>query len=174
MNHWCQLNPSAADFNETSITIQTFQETRLKVLSANIGHFVQASINGFSRYQENNRLIRLGMATMGFQELVKPEDAGYIVTSFLYPKTHLFDFNEFYQELFDKGEKECRLISVNRSPNIVSEYNKHMVENHFNSLAPGRWGCSLKLVNFNSCQGYIFLMYRQSEYYVKRAEIMYM
>ena len=45
------------------------------------------------------------MATMGFQELVKPEDAGYIVTSFLYPKTHLFDFNEFYQELFDKGEK---------------------------------------------------------------------
>ena len=57
-----------------------------------------------SSYRENNQLLRLGMGAIGFQEYLKPEDAGYIVTTFHYPKSSKFNFEEFCNKLSDKGK----------------------------------------------------------------------
>ncbi len=44
-----------------------------------------------------------GMAKLGFKEFLDPEDAGYIITTYLYPKDPKFDFQEFYKRLYEKG-----------------------------------------------------------------------
>lgn len=43
------------------------------------------------------------MREMGFEEYLKPEDQGYIITSFRYPRNPKFDFNDFYNHLSEKG-----------------------------------------------------------------------
>jgi 2-aminoethylphosphonate-pyruvate transaminase len=44
---------------------------------------------------------------LGFQEVLRPEDQGYIITSFRYPIHPIFDFDEFYQRLNEKGFVIC-------------------------------------------------------------------
>jgi 2-aminoethylphosphonate-pyruvate transaminase len=39
------------------------------------------------------------MRAMGFKEYIRPDDQGYIITSFPYPDHPNFDFEEFYQLL---------------------------------------------------------------------------
>lgn len=56
------------------------------------------------RYAENNRILLEGMSKMGFEMYLDPRDAGYIITTFLYPSHKAFDFELFYQLLNKKGQ----------------------------------------------------------------------
>ena len=56
-----------------------------------------------SRYRRNYEATVSAMQRMGFQTYLDPADQGYIITSFRYPNHLLFDFQEFYQRLHDKG-----------------------------------------------------------------------
>jgi 2-aminoethylphosphonate-pyruvate transaminase len=54
------------------------------------------------RYRSNYETLIAGMREMGFQEYLKPEDQGYIITSFLYPNDPNFSFEKFYEGLNQK------------------------------------------------------------------------
>ena len=56
------------------------------------------------RYQENRRVLKDGMKEMGFKELLKDADQGYIITSYYYPDHPNFDFEAFYTKLSEKGQ----------------------------------------------------------------------
>jgi 2-aminoethylphosphonate-pyruvate transaminase len=43
------------------------------------------------------------MRGIGFEEYLKPELQGYIITSFRYPTDPHFNFKDFYERLSDKG-----------------------------------------------------------------------
>ncbi len=55
------------------------------------------------RYKHNYETLIKGMRQLGFEEYLKPEDQGYIITSFHYPTHPKFDFNEFYERLNNRG-----------------------------------------------------------------------
>lgn len=55
------------------------------------------------RYRKNYETLIAGMRRMGFMEYLKPEDQGYIITSFLYPDDPNFVFETFYESLNQKG-----------------------------------------------------------------------
>lgn len=54
------------------------------------------------RYSNNNEILRKGMKELGFDEYLE-NNAGYIITSYLYPKSQNFDFNRFYAKLNERG-----------------------------------------------------------------------
>ena len=54
------------------------------------------------RYRGNYETLVGGMRRMGFKEYLKPEDQGYIITSFLYPDDSNFSFEKFYESLNQK------------------------------------------------------------------------
>ena len=54
------------------------------------------------RYRKNYETLIAGMRQMGFREYLRPEDQGYIITSFLYPDDPNFSFAEFYESLNQK------------------------------------------------------------------------
>ena len=54
------------------------------------------------RYRSNYEILVAGMREMGFREYLKPEDQGYIITSFLYPDDPNFSFETFYHGLNQK------------------------------------------------------------------------
>ena len=56
-----------------------------------------------ARYRANYQALVTGMRALGFQEVLSPEDQGYIITSFRYPTHPNFDFDEFYRRLNAKG-----------------------------------------------------------------------
>jgi 2-aminoethylphosphonate-pyruvate transaminase len=56
-----------------------------------------------ARYRSNYETLIAGMRSMGFQEYLRPEDQGYIITSFPYPDHPNFDFEEFYRRLNDRN-----------------------------------------------------------------------
>lgn len=49
------------------------------------------------RYKRNYEILIAGMREMGFEEYLRPEDQGYIITSFRYPLQPNFDFDYFYE-----------------------------------------------------------------------------
>ena len=51
------------------------------------------------RYRRNYEILVGGMRRMGFKEYLKPDDQGYIITSFLYPDDPNFSFEKFYESL---------------------------------------------------------------------------
>ncbi len=55
------------------------------------------------RYRANYEALVKGMRAIGFEEYLKPELQGYIITSFRYPADPLFNFKDFYEGLNDKG-----------------------------------------------------------------------
>jgi 2-aminoethylphosphonate-pyruvate transaminase len=55
-----------------------------------------------NRYRANHETLVAGMRDLGFEEYLRPEDQGVIITSFRYPTHPNFDFNEFYQRLNGK------------------------------------------------------------------------
>ena len=55
------------------------------------------------RYRRNYETLIAGMREMGFKEYLRPEDQGYIITSFLYPQVPNFSFEKFYERLNEKG-----------------------------------------------------------------------
>lgn len=56
-----------------------------------------------ARYCQNYDLTLSAMQKMGFRAYLKPEDQGYIITSFHYPEHPNFDFQSFYTRLSQKG-----------------------------------------------------------------------
>jgi 2-aminoethylphosphonate-pyruvate transaminase len=54
------------------------------------------------RYRKNYETLVAGMREMGFQEYLKREHQGYIITSFLYPDDPNFSFEKFYESLNQK------------------------------------------------------------------------
>ena len=56
------------------------------------------------RYRSNYEVLVAGMREMGFREYLKPEDQGYIITSFLYPDDPKFSFEKFYEGLNQKDD----------------------------------------------------------------------
>jgi len=69
--------------------------------------YVYSKANGFiyfPRYSENNRIIKSGMALLGFSQFVEEKYDGHIITSFKYPQNHpSFNFQKFYDCLSAKG-----------------------------------------------------------------------
>jgi 2-aminoethylphosphonate-pyruvate transaminase len=55
------------------------------------------------RYRHNYATLIGEMRKIGFVEYLRPEDQGYIITSFRYPDHPNFDFNRFYELLNNKG-----------------------------------------------------------------------
>jgi 2-aminoethylphosphonate-pyruvate transaminase len=55
-----------------------------------------------ARYCKNYETLVAGMRKMGFKEYLRPEDQGYIITSFLYPDDPNFSFEKFYESLNKK------------------------------------------------------------------------
>jgi len=56
-----------------------------------------------ARYKKNYEATLLAMQKMGFKAYLKPEDQGYIITSFYYPDHPNFNFQQFYERLSEKG-----------------------------------------------------------------------
>jgi 2-aminoethylphosphonate-pyruvate transaminase len=56
-----------------------------------------------ARYRHNYEILITGMRELGFIAYLRPEDQGYIITSFRYPDHPNFDFNRFYETLNNKG-----------------------------------------------------------------------
>ena len=54
------------------------------------------------RYRRNYETLVAGMRQLGFKEYLRPEDQGYIITSFLYPDDPDFSFDKFYESLNQK------------------------------------------------------------------------
>ncbi|GFO12027.1 2-aminoethylphosphonate--pyruvate transaminase [Plakobranchus ocellatus] len=54
------------------------------------------------RYAANRAVLCEGMTKLGFQELLDPSVAGYIITSYRYPKDPNFNFPDFYNRLNEK------------------------------------------------------------------------
>jgi 2-aminoethylphosphonate-pyruvate transaminase len=55
------------------------------------------------RYRQNHEITISTMQKMGFKAYLKPQDQGYIITSFYYPDHPNFNFREFYERLSEKG-----------------------------------------------------------------------
>ena len=66
--------------------------------------FLNSFSNTFSRYKDNREILKSGMSSLGFKELVPEKFAGHIITCFYYPKHHNFSFQNFYQRLSDIGK----------------------------------------------------------------------
>jgi 2-aminoethylphosphonate-pyruvate transaminase len=56
------------------------------------------------RYCQNYELTLSTMQKMGFKAYLKPDDQGYIITSFYYPDHPNFKFQDFYARLSEKGQ----------------------------------------------------------------------
>lgn len=55
------------------------------------------------RYKANKNVLDDGMSGLGFNQYLKPEIQGHIISSFLYPKDASFNFERFYHALNDRG-----------------------------------------------------------------------
>ncbi len=55
------------------------------------------------RYQTNHATLVAGMRALGFAAYLRPENQGYIITSFRYPRHPNFKFEQFYHLLSEKG-----------------------------------------------------------------------
>ena len=55
------------------------------------------------RYRTNWETLVAGTRALGLKEYLRPQDQGYIITSFHYPEHPNFDFDSFYERLNEKG-----------------------------------------------------------------------
>ena len=55
------------------------------------------------RYKTNKKILDEGMAALGFKEYLDPSIQGHIITSFLYPDDPNFNFENFYNQLNERG-----------------------------------------------------------------------
>ena len=56
-----------------------------------------------ARYRQNHEITLAAMQALGFKAYLKPEDQGYIISSFHYPNHPNFHFQDFYERLSGKG-----------------------------------------------------------------------
>jgi 2-aminoethylphosphonate-pyruvate transaminase len=55
------------------------------------------------RYLNNYKVLKQGMKNLGFQEYLEESKQGYIINTYLYPKSDSFNFQIFYSKLNEKG-----------------------------------------------------------------------
>jgi len=55
------------------------------------------------RYRRNHEVLAKGMAELGFEPYLAPEDQSYIITTYRYPADPEFRFERFYSQLSDLG-----------------------------------------------------------------------
>ncbi len=55
------------------------------------------------RYRENHATLVAGMRELGFREYIAPDLQGWIITAFPYPNNDAFRFEEFYEQLSQRG-----------------------------------------------------------------------
>jgi 2-aminoethylphosphonate-pyruvate transaminase len=55
------------------------------------------------RYKTNKKILDAGMKELGFNQYLRPEIQGHIITSFLYPDHSNFNFESFYNKLNNRG-----------------------------------------------------------------------
>jgi 2-aminoethylphosphonate-pyruvate transaminase len=55
------------------------------------------------RYQNNLKVLKRGMEELGFRYYIRPEDQGWIISTFIEPKHPNYDFKKLYQFLVDRG-----------------------------------------------------------------------
>lgn len=69
-----------------------------------VEHGLEGGVEGRARrYRANYQALIEGMRRLGFREYLRPEDQGYIITSFHYPEHPNFLFERFYQSLNEQG-----------------------------------------------------------------------
>jgi 2-aminoethylphosphonate-pyruvate transaminase len=56
-----------------------------------------------ARYRRNHEVLAAGMAEMGFEQYLAPEDQSYIITTYRYPANPEFSFEAFYAQLSEMG-----------------------------------------------------------------------
>lgn len=56
-----------------------------------------------ARYCRNHQVLAKGMAAMGFEPYLAPQDQSYIITTYRYPANPEFRFEEFYSRLSEMG-----------------------------------------------------------------------
>lgn len=84
-------------FTPPTLSIMAFRQA-MKELEEEGGIPARAA-----RYKANKKMLDEGMAALGFKQYLKPEIQGHIITSFLYPTDILFNFEDFYNQLNDRG-----------------------------------------------------------------------
>ncbi len=84
-------------FTPPTLSIMAFQQA-MKELEIEGGVAAREK-----RYKANKSILDEGMHRMDFKQYLAPEIQGHIITSFLYPDTPKFRFNEFYSKLNDRG-----------------------------------------------------------------------
>lgn len=55
------------------------------------------------RYKNNQKMLLEGMGMLGFKTLLDPSLQGHIITSFLYPEHKNWNWEKFYNKLYDRG-----------------------------------------------------------------------
>ncbi len=84
-------------FTPPTHTLLAFHQA-LKELEEEGGVEIRAA-----RYRANCEILLRGMRELGFEEYLRPEVQGYIITSFRYPGHPQFKFETFYERLNEKG-----------------------------------------------------------------------
>ena len=56
-----------------------------------------------ARYRQNHEMLARGMAKLGFQPYLAPEDQSYIIATYYYPADPQFRFEQFYTRLSELG-----------------------------------------------------------------------
>ena len=84
-------------FTPPTLSIMAFRQA-MKELEAEGGVKAREA-----RYKTNKKLLDEGMAALGYQQYLRPEIQGHIITSFLYPTDKAFNFDDFYNQLNDRG-----------------------------------------------------------------------
>jgi 2-aminoethylphosphonate-pyruvate transaminase len=97
-DQWAGLEASGQfRFTPPTLSIMAFQQA-MKELALEGGVAAREQ-----RYKTNKKILDDGMRWLGFKQYLQPEIQGHIITSFLYPDTHGFSFDEFYRKLNDRG-----------------------------------------------------------------------
>ncbi|MBS1751740.1 MAG: 2-aminoethylphosphonate--pyruvate transaminase [Bacteroidetes bacterium] len=97
-DQWAGLEASGQfRFTPPTLSIMAFQQA-MKELEHEGGVAAREK-----RYKTNKKTLDEGMHRMGFRQYLVPEIQGHIITSFLYPDSSNFRFNEFYSKLNDRG-----------------------------------------------------------------------
>lgn len=84
-------------FTPPTLSIMAFQQA-MKELEKEGGISAREE-----RYKTNKKILDEGMHEMGFQQYLSPAIQGHIITSFLYPDSPDFKFDDFYNALNERG-----------------------------------------------------------------------
>ncbi len=97
-DQWAGLEASGQfRFTPPTLSIMAFQQA-MQELALEGGVAAREQ-----RYKTNKKILDEGMRRLGFKQYLQPEIQGHIITSFLYPDSQDFRFDEFYRKLNERG-----------------------------------------------------------------------